>query len=77
MKMNLPATLKKYFWGDELNDIKWPNHKKYIVQTLLERGNSGAIKWLFNFVSKVQIRQMLPGLRLSKKSLNFWKIYLS
>jgi hypothetical protein len=75
--MNLPARLKKYFWGDDLGDIKWPNHKKYIVQTLLEKGNGGAISWLFGHVSKIKISRMLPKLRLSKKSLNFWKIYLS
>ena len=75
--MNLPASLKKYFWGDDLGDIKWPNHKKYIAQTLLEKGNGGAIHWLFGRVSKDQVIQMLPGLRLSKKSSNFWKIYLS
>lgn len=77
MKINLPAALKKYFWGDNLKDIKWPDHKKYVVQTLLEKGNSSAIKWLFNYVGKNQIVQMLPRLRLSKKSLNFWKMYLS
>jgi hypothetical protein len=75
--MNLPTSLEKYFWGDNLSDIKWPNHRKYIIQTLLERGNSRAIEWLFDNVSKVQIMQMLPKLRLSQKSSNFWKMYLS
>ena len=77
MKMNLPITLKKYFWGDNLDDLKWPNRKKYIVQTLLEKGNIGAIRWLFNHISKAQIMGMLPELRLSRKSLDFWKTYLS
>ena len=77
MKVNLPAALKKYFWGDDLNDITWSNHKKYIVQTLLEKGSDHAIGWLLNQVNKVQIKQMLPRLKLSKKSMNFWKIYLS
>ncbi len=77
MKINLPNSLKKYFWGDNLSDIKWPDHKKYITQTLLEKGNSGAVRWLFSHVDKVQIVQMLPELRLSQKSSNFWKVYLS
>lgn len=75
--MNLPTTIKKYFWGDNLDDIRWPDHKKYITQTLLEKGNGSAISWLFDHVDKNQITRMLPKLRLSKKSLNFWKIYLS
>lgn len=75
--MNLPDKLKKYFWGDNLDDLKWPNHKKYIVKTLLEKGNGGAINWLFGHINKTQITKMLPKLRLSRKSSNFWKIYLS
>jgi len=77
VKINLPRSIKKYFWGDNLNDLKWPDHKKYIIQTLLEKGNDRAIKWLFNLTSKSQIIQLLPKFRLSKKSLNFWKTYLS
>ncbi len=77
MKMNLPDSLKKYFWGDNLDDIKWPNHRKYITQTLLERGNGEAVKWLFDHVNKTQIMQMLPELKLSRKSSSFWKMYLS
>jgi len=77
VKIDLPATLKKYFWGDDLKDLKWPNHKKYIVQTLLEKGNISAVRWLFSHVDRNQVAFMLPQLRLSKKSLNFWKIYLS
>jgi hypothetical protein len=77
MKINLPTSLKKYFWGDNLNDLKWPDHKKYIIQTLLEKGNGRAIRWLFNLTSKSQIIQLLPEFRLSKKSLNFWETYLS
>lgn len=77
IKMPLPSILKKYFWGDDLKDISWSLHKKYIIQTLLEKGGSGAIRWLFSSVNKVQLVEILPKLKLSKKSLNFWKIYLS
>jgi len=77
MKVDLPTSLNKYFWGDDLNDIKWPKGKNYIVQTLLEKGNKDAIGWLFGQVDKSQIVRMLPGLRLSQKSLNFWTIYLA
>lgn len=75
--MNLPVTLKKYFWGDDLDDIKWPDHKKYIAQTLLDKGNENAINWLFNRISKLQLKKMVPRLKMSKRSSNFWKIYLS
>lgn len=74
--MDLPVALKKYFWGDNLDDIRWPKHQKYIAQTLLDKGNENAISWLFSLVGKNKITRMLPKLKLSKKSSNFWKIYL-
>jgi hypothetical protein len=77
MGLTLPAGIQKYFWGDDLNDLAWPKHRKYIVQTILERGNKEAVRWLFSSTDKTQIKRMLPKLKLSKKSLNFWKIYLT
>lgn len=77
MKINLPATIKKYFWGDNLDDIKWPNHKKYITQTLLEKGDEKAVVWLLGKVGQTEIKQILPKLKLSEKSKNFWQLYFS
>jgi len=73
----IPAVVKKYFWGDNLSDLSWPKHKKYIVQTLLERGNTSSLRWLFQHVTREEVRMMLSTLRLPKKSNNFWGVYLS
>jgi len=73
----IPAVAKKYFWGDNLSDLSWSKHKKYIVQTLLERGNTPSLRWLFQHVTREEVKKMLPTLRLPKKSNNFWGLYLS
>jgi hypothetical protein len=73
----IPAAVKKYFWGDNLSDLSWSKHKKYIVQTLLERGNVSSLRWLFQNISREEVKKMLPTLRLPKKSNNFWGLYLS
>lgn len=77
MTQTIPKSVQKFFWGDSLSDLSWPKNKKYITQTLLEKGNSLAVKWLFTIVSRDEVRQMIPTLRLSKKSSNFWSMYLS
>jgi len=77
MFQDIPESAKKYFWGDNLHDLSWPKHKKYIIQTLLEKGNTPSLHWLFSHVSRDEIKGMLPTLRLPKKSSNFWNIYLS
>lgn len=74
---SLPAQAAQYFWGDDLNDLDLEKHQSYIVQTLLEKGNAESIRWLFMHVGREQIREMLPHLKLSPKSSNFWRLYLS
>ncbi|PIY79468.1 MAG: hypothetical protein COY81_02470 [Candidatus Pacebacteria bacterium CG_4_10_14_0_8_um_filter_43_12] len=77
MAKTLPADLEKYFWGDDLSELSWPVHKKYIVQTLLNKADLDGLKWLFGVSSREEIKQMLPSLKLDKKSRNFWQVYLS
>ena len=77
MLQSIPDTAKKYFWGDDLSDLSWTKHQRYIVQTLLEKGNISSLRWLFKNISKNEVKNMLPTLRLQKKSSNFWGIYLS
>jgi hypothetical protein len=73
----IPDVARKYFWGDNLSDLSWPKNKKYIVQTLLERGNASSLRWLFQHITREEVKKLLPTLRLPKKSNNFWGVYLS
>jgi hypothetical protein len=77
MKNNLPPQVKKYFWGDDLEQLSWDSHKQYIIQTLLEKGDEQSISWLLQKIELSQIKHMLPQLKLEPKSQNFWQIYLS
>lgn len=75
--MLLPQSVKRYFWGDNLQELNPQIHAKYITQTLLEKGDSEALNWLFLVFSSQVIKAMLPDLKLSEKSAHFWKVYLS
>ncbi len=75
-KQIFPDQVTKYFWGDDLSQLNWLHHKKYIIQTLLEKGDADSIAWLFQQSDKKEIKNMLPSLKLSQKSANFWNIYL-
>lgn len=77
MKNSLPKTLNKFFWGDNLDELNWQDHRKYITQTLLEKGDREAISWLLSVVDRSKLLEQLPEFKLSLKSNNFWKIYLS
>ena len=77
MKVVLPTQVTAYFWGDNLEQLNWSDHRKYIIQTLLEKGDQTALKWLFKQVKKSELKQLLTTLKLNPKSSNYWQIYLS
>lgn len=77
MPKSLPPVVSKYFWGDDLIQLNWQDHKQYIIETLLERADLDALEWLFAKVSKAEIKGLLPSFKLSAKSANFWQLYLS
>lgn len=77
MTNKLPDQVTQYFWGDSLMELAWEKHKNYIIQTLLEKADFQALQWLFQQTNQAEILSLLPSLRLSPKSANFWKVYLS
>jgi hypothetical protein len=74
---SVPSYVTKYFWGDNIDQLDVEKSKKYIIQTLLEQGNKKAVSWLFATFDAKTIRNLLPEIKLSKKSAHFWQIYLS
>ena len=74
---NLPKTVAKYFWGDNLKDLNWRDHKDYITKTILDKGNSQAITWLMAKTDRNYIKKIAKGKELGPKSKNFWNFYLS
>ena len=73
----LPSHIAQYFWGDDISQLDLEKNRKYILETLLEKGDSEAIHWLFSIINKQAIFNFLPKLRLNKKSERFWNIYLA
>jgi len=73
----LPDYVTKYFWGDNLSELSWEKHQKYIVQTLLNKGDGRASEWLLSRVDKNTLKENLPTYKLDKRSANFWEFYLT
>lgn len=75
--MMVPHAAARYFWGDNLQELNPQKHARYVAQTLLERGDVAAVRWLFSIFAPKTIQQMLPYLKLSRRSGEFWRVYLS
>lgn len=76
-KTNIPSFIARYFWGDDISQLDLQKYKKYIIETLLEKGDTKAIQWLFTKIDKQTIINFLPNLKLGKKSKHFWNIYFA
>nr|MBI5455945.1 hypothetical protein [Candidatus Levybacteria bacterium] len=74
---NLPNSVLKYFWGDNLKDLNWDKHKEYIAKTILEKGDNEAVRWLLKKVDKKYLKNLVKEKNMDSKSKNFWNIYLS
>ena len=69
--------LKKYFWDIDFETLEAEKNKKYIIERILELGDENAAKWIFKNFSKKDILNALKNNRkISKKSLNFWNLFL-
>lgn len=77
MKSSLPKFVTKYFWGDDLSELSWEKHRKYITKTLLEKGDRKGTSWLIRIIGKQKLADQIASLKLSSKSAGFWKLYLS
>lgn len=77
MPTAIPSQVKKYFWGDNLEELNWDDNRKYIIKTLLDKGDSKSVSWLLKRINSKELLKIIPSLNLSSKSDNFWKTYLS
>jgi hypothetical protein len=73
----VPPFITKYFWGDDLAQLSLESNQKYIVETLLEKGDEKALHWLFSSIDKQILANYLQTLKLSKKSEHYWSIYFA
>lgn len=77
MVSTLPKYLHQYFWGDRLGELNLNDHRRYITQTILEKGDRQAASWLLKITGKSALKEQLKTLSLTPRSANFWQLYLS
>ncbi len=74
--MNLPPFLKKYFWDIDFKTLNVKKHASYIIERLLEYGDSDVVKWMLNVYPAETIINVLKNSRsLSLKSARYWALF--
>ena len=69
--------LQPFFWERDETKIDIEKNKIYIIERILELGDSEAVRWLFSKFTLSDIKKILKkSRRISKKSKNYWSIFL-
>lgn len=73
--MALPLSLSSYFWDVDPQAVDAERNATFIIERILEYGNTDAIRWLARaFSQKDIINTMTASRRLSPRSANLWAI---
>lgn len=73
----IPSYLHKYFWDVKAKSFSQGTRSTFIIERVLEYGNTKAVNWLTNNFDLKAIKEVvLKSRRLSPKSANYWVLIL-
>ncbi len=69
---------KRLFWDVSLNSIDKSKHKDFVIERVLENGDSASLNELFKLYTEQEIIETIVNSRkITKKTANFWQIRLN
>lgn len=70
----LPESFEKYFWDCDFVQLNMQNYYRFIVERVLNMGNTESVRWLLAHTEESLIREVVNGSKnLNDKTRNFWK----
>ena len=74
----LPKELARYFWDVDAGKIDLVRNERYVIERLLEFGDTDAIRWILKHYSKQAVISSVKRSRqISPKTANFWALIYS
>ena len=75
----LPPFLANYFWNCEFSNLRWDDHRDFIIRRILNDGDWEALSWLRDIFGDSSIREWLVAHRgrgIERRHLRFWEAVL-
>lgn len=73
---NIPDFVTKYLWDVPATKVSIKSHPEFVIERVLEYGDSKALDWLNNaFEKNVIIGVIKKSRRISPKTGNFYGLY--
>jgi hypothetical protein len=78
MKDNpLPEFLRSLFWDTDFDRLRVEGHERYVIERVLEYGDTPAARWMTRRFTREQIAETLRNSRqINRKSARFWAAML-
>jgi hypothetical protein len=82
MQNDIPQAVKACLWSYDIDqiDLTNPDHKRRIIENVLNRGTAPAVSWLLSSFTREDIAQTIVTSSVSewnKKSLSLWSLVFS
>ena len=72
----LPPYVEKYLWDVKMEDLDIASHSIFVIERVLEYGDTRAFLWLLKTYTKENIINVLKeSRRISPKTGNFYALY--
>jgi hypothetical protein len=73
----LPDFLRPLFWDTNFDQLHVAGHERYIIERVLEHGDTPAVRWMLKHFTREQVVEVLrDSRRISRKSAGFWAAML-
>jgi hypothetical protein len=75
----LPPSLRRFFWDQDFDRLRWPEHTEAVARRLLAAGDGPALAWLRREMGDGRLRELIRATRgrdLDARRLRYWEIVL-
>jgi hypothetical protein len=75
----LPTSLRRFFWDQDFDRLRWPEDFEAVARRLLAAGDGPALAWLRAEAGDARLRDLIRATRgrdLDPRQLRFWQIVL-
>ena len=75
----LPASLRRFFWDQDFDGLRWPEDLEPVARRLLAAGDGPALAWLRKEAGDGRLRDLIRATRgrdLDARRLRYWQIIL-
>jgi hypothetical protein len=73
----LPDFLRRFFWDTDFGQLRVSQHRRYVIERLLEYGDDQAIRWVSRTYGVSAIADVVRQSRkISRNTANLWALVL-